>query len=129
MKIRQLAAHTGVPDKTIRYYEDIGLLPPPQRSANGYRVYGTDDIERLVFIRRCKALHIPLADMKKLVALKADQTGPCAEVDRIIRNQLDEVQHRLQELQALQQTLETLSTSCQNDTVSSCAILKKLTAE
>ena len=126
MKIQQLAKHTGINSQTIRYYEQIGLLPPPQRSANGYRSYGQSDVDLLIFIRRCKALHIPLSDMKRLVELKSDSAAPCAEVDRIISNQLEEVRHRLEELQQLEASLKELSTGCHNDTVSSCSILKKL---
>ncbi|WP_221793408.1 MerR family transcriptional regulator [Oceanobacter mangrovi] len=126
MKIRQLAERTGLPSQTIRYYEDIGLLPAAKRGENGYRSYAEHDVERLIFIRRCKALHIPLADMKRLVALKSDQAAPCGEVDRIIRNQLVEVQHRLDELRQLEHTLQALANSCHNDTISSCEILQRL---
>lgn len=126
MKIQQLAKQTGISSQTIRYYEQIGLLPEAKRGENGYRSYGDSDIERLVFIRRCKALHIPLADMKRLVQLKSDAAAPCEEVDRIIRNQLVEVQHRLEELQQLETTLKALSTGCHNNTVSNCEIMKKL---
>lgn len=129
MKISQLAKLTDVASKTIRYYEDIGLLPEAYRNDSGYREYGVSDIERLVFIRRCRELQIPLEQIKTLIAVQLDQKSSCQEVDDLIEQQLDKVRKTIAELTLLEQTLHTLATSCPNDKVGDCQILKNLQQE
>ena len=129
MKISQLAKVTNVASKTIRYYEEIGLLPAAYRSDNGYREYSASDIERLVFIRRCRELQIPLEQIKTLIAVQLDQKSSCQEVDALIDQQLDKVRKTIAELTLLEQTLHTLATSCPNDRVGDCQILKNLQQE
>lgn len=128
MKIHQLADRCGVGKKTIRYYEQIGLLPAAERSDSGYRDYGESDIGRLVFIRRCRELQIPIQELKKLVRVQMDQQAPCAEVDQIIKAQLTKVRARIDELRQLEESLTELAHSCGYDTVSQCQILRKLRA-
>ncbi|PKG81645.1 MerR family transcriptional regulator [Colwellia sp. 75C3] len=129
MKISQLAKESGIASKTIRYYEDIGLLPTAHRKDNGYREYRTSDIERLVFIRRCRELKIPLDQIKTLIAVQVDQKSSCQEVDALIEQQLDKVRKTIAELTLLEQTLHALATSCPNDKVGDCQILKNLQQE
>jgi len=126
MKISQLAKESGIASKTIRYYEGIGLLPAAHRNDNGYREYSTSDIERLVFIRRCRELQIPLEQIKMLIAVQQDQKSSCQEVDDLIEQQLEKVRTTIAELTMLEQTLHTLATSCPNDKVGDCQILKNL---
>jgi Cu(I)-responsive transcriptional regulator len=126
MKISQLAKESGIASKTIRYYEDIGLLPTAHRNDNGYRVYYASDIERLVFIRRCRELQIPLDQIKTLIAVQVDQRSSCQEVDALIGQQLENVRTTIAELTMLEQTLHTLVKSCSTDKVGDCQILKKL---
>ena len=125
MRIGELAKVSQVPDKTIRYYETVGLLPASERDANGYRVYGQQDLERLVFIRRCRDLRIPLEQIKLLVSVQADKTASCRAVDRIIHDQLEKVRHTLEELKALEITLGALG-RCDRSTVDECKILRQL---
>ncbi len=129
MKISQLAKRSGVPSKTIRYYEEIGLIPQASRDSNGYRDYDHADIDCLVFIRRCRALQIPVEHVKKLVLVQIDKGAPCQEVDQIIKDQLDKVRKTLAELALLEKTLSILAQSCQSDIVSDCEILNRLTTE
>jgi len=126
MKISQLAKLSGVPSKTIRYYEEIGLTPNAYRSSNGYREYNQADIDRLAFIRRCRELRIPIEQIKKLVQVRMDEKAPCKEVDLLIAEQLKNVQHTMAELTLLEETLITLAHSCQNDVVAECEILHRL---
>ncbi|CAA0090031.1 Mercuric resistance operon regulatory protein [Zhongshania aliphaticivorans] len=126
MKINELAEHTGLASKTIRYYEDIGLLPEARRSANGYRDYSEADIERIVFIRRCRELQIPLSELKLLVRLQMDKQAPCAEINQTIQNQLEKIRSTIQELEKLEESLNELAQSCRNETVSECQIVRKL---
>jgi len=129
MKISQLAKVSGVASKTIRYYEEIGLLPAALRNDNGYREYRASDIERLVFIRRCRELQIPLEQIKTLIAVQVDQKSSCREVDDLIEQQLEKVRNTIAELTLLEQSLHTLATSCPNDKVGDCQILKNLQQE
>jgi Cu(I)-responsive transcriptional regulator len=127
MKINQLAKLSGVASKTIRYYEDIGLLPAALRSPNGYRHYNDHDVEQLVFIRRCRELQIPLDELKVLVGLQQDKKAPCAEINQIIQNQLGNIRTTIQELVRLEESLNLLAQSCNNDIVSECEIVRALT--
>ncbi|MCJ8318140.1 MAG: Cd(II)/Pb(II)-responsive transcriptional regulator [Colwellia sp.] len=129
MKINQLAKLTQVLSKTIRYYEDIELLPKASRNSNGYREYSPVDVERLVFIRRCRELKIPLEQIKKLIQVQSDNTSSCNEVDLLIEQQLEKVRNTISELKLLEQTLSVLASSCSNDIVGECQILKNLNRE
>jgi len=126
IKISQLTALTHVASKTIRYYETIELLPQPARNENGYREYDLLDVERLIFIRRCRELQIPLEQIKVIMQVKADKTSSCKEVDELIALQLKKVRNTISELTLLEQSLHTLVNSCQKDIVGECQILKSL---
>ncbi len=87
MLIRELAQQTSVPAKTIRYYETIGLLPPPQRAANNYRYYTSVDVERLRFIASLRSLNFSLNDIAEILAARDKGIAPCqrvlANIDRV----------------------------------------------
>lgn len=129
MKINELAARSGIASKTIRYYEEVGLVPEPARSANGYREYGDKDVERFVFIRRCRELQIPIDKLKKLVAVQVDQEASCIEVDSIIHDQLERVKEARRELALLEKSLSSLAWSCKNENVAKCEILQRLNSK
>ncbi|EKE79952.1 MerR family DNA-binding protein [Idiomarina xiamenensis] len=126
MRIQAVSAQTGLTDKTIRYYEDIDLLPTVPRQGNGYRNYRQEDVERLQFIKRCRELQIPLDDIANLLALKADPGHSCREVDDLVVKQLQAVEQKIAALQQLQQQLQQLSLSCRQHRVADCEVLKKL---
>jgi len=126
MKISQLAKLANVPSKTIRYYEDIDLLPKATRDYNGYRAYNRADVEPLIFIRRCRELKIPLEHIKTLIQVQSDKDSSCEEVDSLIEQQLSKVRQVISELTMLEKSLFKLSKSCPNDKVGDCQILKNL---
>ncbi len=126
MKINEIAKLSGVNQKTIRYYEEVGVLPAAQRNPNGYREYKTADLERMIFIRRCRELQIPLKELKLLVGIQANEQDSCAAVDQIIEQQRENVRLKIQELQLLEKSLSKLAHSCQSETVSQCQILRSL---
>ncbi|PKI03556.1 MerR family transcriptional regulator [Glaciecola sp. 33A] len=126
MQIKKLASFTGVSAKTIRYYEDIGLLPKAKRGDNDYRYYDEEDVSLLKFIRRCKELRIPLADIKRLVVVQRSGNGPCKQVDAIIFQQLEKIRIAQYELHQLEQNLKTLANCCKNERIKDCEILKHL---
>ena len=108
LTIGQLARATGVTAKTIRYYEAVGVLPPPSRSAAGYRLYDPSAVERLRFVRRARALGLPLRDLKTLVVTLdgARRPGLRSRLLALVRAQLAAVRDRSAELRMLQQHLQ-----------------------
>jgi Cd(II)/Pb(II)-responsive transcriptional regulator len=129
MKIGDLARATGVEVETIRYYEKAGLLPAPEREANGYRSYGGQHLERLAFVRHCRALDMPLADVKRLLDFLASPRDDCGDIDALIAAQLTRVRARLSSLRALERQLSALQDSCDaNHVKHECGILQELVA-
>jgi Cd(II)/Pb(II)-responsive transcriptional regulator len=129
MKIGDLARATGVEVETIRYYEKAGLLPTPQREANGYRSYGEQHLERLAFVRHCRALDMPLADVKRLLDFLGNPCDECGDIDALIDAQLTRVRARLASLRALERQLSALRDSCDADHAThGCGILQELVA-
>jgi len=126
MKISELASASHVPPKTIRYYEQVGLISPASRNSNGYRDYSNKDIDSLVFIRRCRELNIAIDDIKQLLEVQQKPTASCAFVDSIIEKQLNRVQQTQRELAMLEKTLSALATSCANHKIEDCSILHQL---
>lgn len=107
MLIRDLSRAAGVPASTIRYYERLGLLQAPQRSAAQYRLYGTADVERLRFIQKAKRLGLSLTEIGQLIALRAGGTAPCQQLKAMVSSHLQQLDQQIAELQALRQELAT----------------------
>lgn len=129
MRIGELAQSAGVEVDTIRYYEKSGLLPPPPRQGNGYREYGERHIERLAFIRRCRALDMPLADVKRLLDFVAHPEADCGDINRLIDGQLARVRARINSMHALENQLVALRAQCgENQAAGACGILHELVA-
>ena len=126
MKINKLAEQSGVSAKTIRYYEEIGLLPAAVRAQNGYREYGQSSLDLLCFVRRCRDLQIPIDSIRKLVKVQAFGSAPCKEVEQIVRDQLHNVRSTIMELHLLEEDLARLASSCEEQNVSKCQILRSL---
>lgn len=127
MRIGELGQATGVGVETIRYYEKAGLLAPPARHANGYRLYGPAHLERLAFIRHCRALDMPLAAIQQILDFLGRPMAECGDVDRLIDEQLTLVQTRIKSLRALEKQLTALRSCCSTPhTAADCGILKEL---
>lgn len=127
MRIGELAQQTGVEVDTIRYYEKSGLLPSPPRLGNGYRTYDARHIERLAFIRHCRALDMSLLDVKRLLDFVAHPEADCGDINRLIDGQLERVRARLHSMQALEQQLAALRALCdERVTARECGILHEL---
>jgi MerR family copper efflux transcriptional regulator len=111
LTIGQIAKATGVPAKTIRYYEQMGVLPSPPRSAAGYRQYDGGDVERLRFISRARSLGLPLQQLRILTtALNGrPRTALRPRLQTLVHEQLAAVQHQIAELELLRQELERVS--------------------
>lgn len=130
LKIGDLARETGTKVVTVRYYEKIGLLPAPGRSAGNYRTYDAEAFGRLRFIRRCRDLGFTLDQVRELLDLASDVARPCAEVDEITAAHLTEVERKITHLQALARELRRISATCDGGgTVSNCRILDAIRPE
>lgn len=129
MRIGELGRATGVDVETIRYYEKAGLLPAPARQLNGYRAYQPIHIERLAFIRHCRALDIPLSEIKRLLEFVAHPERECGDINLLIDEQLARVHARLQSMQALERQLTALRSRCDDPhQAGECGILHELIA-
>ena len=125
MNIREAERLTGIASKTLRYYEDIGLVAP-QRKQNGYRNYSHDEVERLRFLRRARDLGFSIEDCRSLLALWVDNGRTSADVKSIAAQHLLSVEAKLHELNGLHQTLTRLVTACVGSQSPECPILRDL---
>lgn len=129
MRIGELSKATGVDIETIRYYEKAQLLSAPARSDNGYRSYNQSNLERLAFIRHCRALDIPLAAVQRLLSFIDSPQSDCGEIDHLIDAQLARVRARLASMHALERQLVALRGQCTGPhNASECGILHDLVA-
>lgn len=127
MKIGELASRTGCAVETLRYYEREGLLPEPARSAGNYRLYSGEHVERVAFIRHCRALDMTLDEVRTLLVLHDRPDQPCDEADTLIDSHLQHVALRIDQLQRLEHQLVALRKRCAgNGTTAECGILKEL---
>ncbi|GAB4377219.1 MAG: Zn(2+)-responsive transcriptional regulator [Calditrichia bacterium] len=128
MKIGQLAKISGVNLETIRFYEKRGLLPEPQRSAGGYRLYDEEDLLRLRFIRRAKDLGFTLKEIGELLELRIESTGTCGEVKHLAEHKIQDVERKIQYLQRIRTVLNRLINQCVNEeiTAEECPILEAI---
>lgn len=126
LTIGELGKATATKVETIRYYERIGLLPSPSRTASNYRAYGEAELGRLSFIRRSRDLGFSLDQVRALLALSDDRSQDCASVDRIAGEHLREVDRKLADLAALRRELQALLDSCDGGTIGDCRIIEAL---
>ena len=128
LTIGDVAAQAGVPPKTIRYYEEIGLVAPA-RSANGYRSFREADVHRLIFLGRARALGFSIEDCRALLALWGDAGRASAEVKAIAAHHLGEIDAKIADLRAMRATLSDLVESCAGDDRPDCPIIDSLSLE
>lgn len=125
--VGQLAQITDTKAVTIRYYEQMGLLPVASRNASGYRLYSTGDRDRLLFIRRSRALGFSLDDVRVLLELADHPQASCAAVDAKVAEQLGEVRERIRDLRELEQELQRLTACCAGGgAIEECRIIESL---
>jgi DNA-binding transcriptional MerR regulator len=109
MRIGELARKTGVPTKTIRYYEEIGVLPSPERAANGYRSYGWAAVERLLFVRDARATGLSLTEIGSILSLRDQGESTCNHVLGLLEAHLEEIDAHIESLQKTRRQLATLT--------------------
>ncbi len=125
MNIGDVATRAGLPPKTIRYYEDIGLVTP-HRGSNGYRAFTERDVHKLAFLARARALGFTIEDCRALLALYEDESRASAEVKHIAEEHLAQIDEKLAQLQQMRDTLEHLVQACHGDDRPDCPILTDL---
>lgn len=125
MNISQAAEASGLPAKTIRYYEEIELVKP-ERNANGYRAFTDTDIHNLTFLARARALGFSIEDCRALLALYDDKSRASSDVRKIALRHLDEIEAKIADLTAMRDTLSHLVQTCHGDDRPDCPILKGL---
>lgn len=108
MQIKELAQKSGVSAKTIRYYEEIGVLPPPRRAPNGYRQYDESDVARLRLVVGARRLDLSLEEIKEIIAMRDRGEAPCLVLLERLQTKADEIAARIRELQRLEDELRTL---------------------
>ena len=124
--IGTLAKRTGTKVQTIRYYEQIGLMPEPGRTDGGQRRYGDVELDRLSFIRHSRQLGFSLGAIRELLDLSDSPERSCAQVDAVAQKQLREVEARIARLEALRDELQRMIGECSADRVADCRILEVL---
>ena len=126
MQIGTAAKRSGVPAKTIRYYEEIGLVPEPARSASGYRAYDDGAVALLRFVSRARNLGFSIKDVRMLLALYSDRDRASADVKRVALGHVAEIDRKMAELGSMRKTLLHLAERCQGDERPECPILDDL---
>lgn len=125
MNIGNAAQASGLAPKTIRYYEEIGLISPDRR-ANSYRDYSDQHVHKLRFLQRARSLGFSIEDCRQLLSLYEDETRASADVKRLAKNHLVEIETKIAELETMRGVLKKLVTSCQGDSRADCPILDDL---
>lgn len=129
MRIGELARATGCRVVTIRYYERVGILPPPARAGNNYRIYGDDHLRRLRFVRRTRELGFGLEEVRTLLALIDGGDYTCDDVKDLATRHLAAVRARLRDLHNLESALDDLADRCSGGATPDCSLLETLYAE
>ncbi|HDZ58151.1 MAG TPA: MerR family transcriptional regulator [Pseudomonas xinjiangensis] len=124
--VGQLAKATDTKAVTIRYYEGLGLLPSAARTTAGYRLYTDKEHDRLLFIRRSRALGFSLDDIRGLLGLADRREASCAAFDAKVKEQLEQVRTRIRDLHAMEHELERLSACCEGGVINDCRIVESL---
>ncbi|MGR4928161.1 helix-turn-helix domain-containing protein [Bradyrhizobium sp. CAR08] len=128
LSIGALAKEAGVKVPTIRYYEQIGLLEAPSRTEGQQRRYGAETVRRLNFIRHSRELGFEIDDIRELLSLSAQPSGPCEDADKIAARHLDAVDLRIRQLTLLRNELKRMLDECRGGSVAECRVIDSLSA-
>jgi DNA-binding transcriptional MerR regulator len=129
LTIGQLGRATGTKIETIRYYEKIGLLPAPCRTAGNYRSYADEHLQRLGFIRRARELGFSIGDVRELMMLAAHREDPCGGVDQIAARHLETTERKIAALTRLRRELLDTLASCKGGRIAECRVIQALSPQ
>jgi DNA-binding transcriptional MerR regulator len=124
LTIGQLGRAADTKVETIRYYEKIGLLPAPRRTAANYRSYAPEHLERLRFIRRTRELGFTIDDVRELLQLAAAGESPCEKVDRLVARHLEATEQKIEALRRLRRELRDTLSSCKGGRIAECRVIQ-----
>jgi MerR family mercuric resistance operon transcriptional regulator len=131
LSIGSLSQRSGVNIETIRYYEKIGVMPKPERSAGGYRTYGPEHVKRLHFVRRGRELGFALDELRGLLRLVDGHAYTCAQVHALTIEHLKDIRQKIADLKKLERVMLDMAAGCSRDQIPECpvidALFKKLT--
>lgn len=128
MNIGDVAERSGLPAKTIRYYEDIGLIRP-RRGGNGYRAFGSADVHKLAFLGRARSLGFSIEECRALLALYEDEGRASSEVKQVAEAHLEQIDRKIADLAGMRATLAQLIHRCHGDERPDCPILDDLSRQ
>lgn len=126
LSIGELSKQSGVNIETIRYYEKIGVMPAPDRSASGYRLYGADHLKRLSFVRRSRQLGFSLDEIRSLLHLVDGHAYTCAQVRELTLDHVAEIRRKIADLKRLKRVMEEMAAQCSGQRAPECAIVDAL---
>ncbi|WP_421131518.1 Cd(II)/Pb(II)-responsive transcriptional regulator [Alteromonas sp. A079] len=127
MKIGQLADKTGLSIQTIRFYERKALLAAPQRTQSNYRSYSDEALKQLLFIKQCRALDMTIEEISLVLETRTNPESSCENVNTTIDKHIDDIKHRISELNALQKTLKSIRAACNDDKkIKECGVLHRI---
>lgn len=126
MNIGEAAKASGVNAKLIRHYESIGIIPKASRSESGYRKYSENDVHILTFVRRSRSLGFSMKEIKKLVSLWRNRSRASSEVKNMTMAHIKALEEKIQDLQAIKNTLSNLAKHCHGDERPTCPILEDI---
>jgi len=126
MRIQEASKQSGMPAKTIRFYEDIGLMRPATRAANGYRQFNERDVRTLKFIQRARRLGFAVEDIQKLLSLWQNKRRSSAQVKALALDHLAEIEARIRQLDSMKRSVMDLAKRCHGDNRPDCPILDEL---
>lgn len=129
LTIGQLGKATATKVETIRYYERIGLLPAPGRTAGNYRSYANDHVRRLAFIRRARELGFAIDDVRELLELAGHHDSPCAEIDQIVARHLATTERKIAALKRLRRELRDTLAACNGGRIADCRVVQALSTD
>lgn len=121
MRIGELARQARVSDKTLRYWEDVGVLAPPRRTPGGYRDYDASALDRLAFIRAAQAVGLSLGEIRGIIAFRDRGETPCAHVAALVRQRASELEQRIAELERMRTELRRLARRARSLDPADCA--------
>ncbi len=126
LKVGEIANIVGVNVETLRYYENIKLMPKPKRIESKYRIYNSFDVQRLLFIKRGKELGFTLKEIKELLELKIESSSTCGDVKQLSEKKLHDVESKIKDLKKIKVVLDKLINQCIHEEVSTdkCPILE-----
>lgn len=125
----ELARRTGCNLETIRYYEKVGLMPDPPRTAGGYRIYGAGHVSRLRFILRARELGFPVEELRSLLSMVDKHDYTCGDIHAMTTTHLKSVRHRIRDLQRLERSLSAIADKCSGEAVPECPIIDEMLGE